>query len=131
MPPVSAIVAAWFLAVPGPAAGTPDDLLKLPSYSTFQCAICHSVDRPSSTSAPLNQFGEDYKANGRVWNRTLALLNSDGDQCTNGFELDDLNGDGILDEPGNEENGNPGVVDCTIALTKQTWGIIKSIFSNE
>jgi hypothetical protein len=130
--PVAAIsIAVALIAVPEHAAGTPADMLKLPTYSTFQCSICHSVSRPTSAAAPLNPFGEDFQANGRVWDKKLALMNSDGDQCPNGFELDDLNGDGILDEPAGVENGNPGIVDCSIALSKQTWGIIKNIFSSE
>lgn len=119
------------LCAPGGAEATTNEMLKLPAYNTYQCTICHTVSRPTTGSAELNPFGVDFLLNGKVWNKTLALKNSDGDKCPNGFELADLNGDGTPDEPGGNENSNPGVQDCNIALSKQTWGIIKELFSGE
>jgi hypothetical protein len=116
---------------PDPADGTSQYMTVLPAYSTYQCAICHSAQLPTQANHDLNPFGEDFRDNGYVWNKTLASKNSDGDKCSNGFELGDENGDGILDEPGGKENGNPGVSDCTITLDRQTWGIIKELFSSE
>lgn len=124
-------IACLLVLVPGRVEATSDEMLKLPTYSTFQCTICHTVTRPTAGSSELNPFGADFQLNGNVWNKTLALKNSDGDNCPNGFELADLNGDGMPDEPGSNENSNPGVQDCTIALSKQTWGIIKELFSGE
>ncbi len=113
------------------AVSTTEQMLKLPSYSRFQCSLCHTHARPTSSTGQLNLFGEDFQANGNVWNKTLAMMNSDGDKCANGFELGDMNGDGIPDEPGVGEQSNPGAQDCTITLTRQTWGIIKELFSGE
>lgn len=128
---VPLLCAVGLLLCPGHAGATNAEMFKLPTYNTFQCTICHTVSRPSTGTAELNPFGVDYLANGMVWNKTLALKNSDGDNCPNGFELGDLNGDGIADEPGSNENSNPGEQDCTISLSKQTWGIIKELFSGE
>ena len=54
----------------------------------------------------------------------------DGDKCSNGFELGDVNGDGVFDQAGlPQENSNPGdPSDCNIALTERTWSAIKKIF---
>lgn len=117
--------------IPGRAAATSEEMLKLPTYNTFQCAICHVASHPTGGSSELNAFGVDFLMNGKIWNKALAIKNSDGDNCPNGFELADLNGDGTTDEPGAGENSNPGKQDCTIALSKQTWGIIKELFSGE
>jgi hypothetical protein len=125
------IIAGFCTLTSSAALGSADEMIKLPSYTRFQCTICHTVNRPTAGTADLNLFGIDYLGNGKVWNRTLALMNSDGDNCPNGFELADLDGDGVPDEPGGTENSNPGERDCTIALSKQTWGIIKELFSGE
>jgi hypothetical protein len=119
------------LLLPPKAVGISEYMFRLPTYSKFQCTLCHTVSRPVRGNAPLNPFGDDFKANGDIWSRTLAEMNSDGDKCTNGFELNDMNGDGIPDEPGVSENSNPGTPDCSITLTRQTWGIIKELFSGD
>jgi len=101
----------------------------LPSSQRFQCRICHVSTQPVPGSSTLNPFGIDFQKNGNIWNSTLALLNSDGDNCANGFELGDMDGDGFLDSGIDEENSNPGdPTDCSIALTEQTWGKIKELF---
>jgi hypothetical protein len=84
-------------------------------------------------SNDLNLFGKDFKANEFIWNQTLAAKNSDLDRCTNGFELGDENGDGLVDQASTTmEHSNPGDPnDCSIALDEGTWGIIKHLFSGE
>jgi hypothetical protein len=119
--------------LPGNVNGSEDQMLGLPAYAKFKCVICHTIANPTVATAPLNLFGQDYLANGGVWNEELATENSDGDRCSNGFELGDQDGDGVFDEQGTPlEHSNPGDPDdCSIALTETTWGIIKDIFSNE
>ena len=105
---------------------------RLPEYpsSRFACLICH-VD-PNPTDDTLNAFGFDFVENGMVWDIDLANMNSDRDLCTNGAELGDTDGDGILDGNVTQENGNPGEFDecASGALTEEsTWGALKSLFS--
>jgi hypothetical protein len=115
---------------PKPASCTTDDMTALPSSKRFKCRICHIAENPVLGSSALNPFGVDFQKNGNIWNRALAELNSDGDNCINGFELGDLDGDGFLDFGADEENSNPGDRnDCSIALSEQTWGKIKELFS--
>jgi hypothetical protein len=115
------------------ALSTEEYMQRLPSYSTYACGNCHASNPPSSLDDyALNGFGEDFKSNGFAWDDSLAARNSDGDRCTNGFELGDEDGDGFVDEgTSSHENSNPGVVDCEVALTPKTWGLIKSIFKND
>ena len=131
-------LALFFLVLPGlilfhpqNAEGTTALMERLPAYNKFQCILCHDTPSPSYQFAPLNSFGADFRENGMVWNKTLALKNSDGDRCINGFELGDLDGDGVLDEAEQGVHSNPGARDCTIAITYKTWGIIKELFSGE
>ena len=121
------------MLIPEPVQSTSGMMFNLPAYNKYQCTICHTTAAPVEGDSPLNVFGDDFLANGMIWNRELAEKNSDGDKCTNGFELGDRDGDGIFDEGGiPSEVGNPGdAADCSIALTYKTWGLIKDIFSTE
>ena len=121
------------LLFPQKAAGTDALMQRLPAFSRFRCLNCHTSAVPTPTTAGLNVFGADFESNGNVWNDTLAVLNSDGDRCTNGFELGDLAGDGEYDHGDTPvENSNPGdSSDCSIALHESTWGVIKEIFGRE
>jgi len=119
--------------VPQRAAGTDELMKSLPAYTQYKCLICHTTQSPTPQLHRLNPFGEDFLANGKAWNRTLALLNSDGDRCSNGSEIGDRDGDGVFDD-GEEarENSNPGnSADCTAPISQATWGIIKEIFNQE
>lgn len=118
---------------PGPATGTMDLMMGLPAYQKFKCALCHTSAAPLVGSSGMNVFGVDFQRNGSVWNETLALLNSDGDRCLNGFELGDDDGDGKLDYAGQSvERSNPADgADCSIAMTFETWGKIKELFRSE
>lgn len=121
------------LTVPQNAIGTTEYMANLPTFDRFQCANCHKIPAPTPESKELNQFGTDFKSNGFLWNQTLAEMNSDGDRCTNGFELGDVDGDGQPDNPNTtQEQGNPGNPnDCSITLDRSTWGIIKHLFGEE
>jgi hypothetical protein len=118
---------------PGYVESTTDQMVLLPAYTKFKCALCHTAAEPSKDNADLNSFGVDFADNGRVWDRALAMLNSDNDKCLNGFELGDQDGDGVFDHAGEAvEHSNPGdSADCSIALTVQTWGRIKEVFRSE
>jgi hypothetical protein len=113
---------------------TADDLGNLPvaaENSRFGCKNCHILQQPTTNDHDLNPFGQDYLANGRVWNAALANLNSDGDGCTNGFELGDTDGDGVLDGNVVQESGNPGEPDdCggSFLTDQSTWGALKALF---
>jgi hypothetical protein len=126
---VVAVVALPLLIIAGAASGTEEMMGKLPSSSRFSCLICHTTVAPTSESSDINLFGADFMANSFRWDVALALKNSDGDGCPNGFELGDRDGDGKLDagllsEPGNP--GDPG--DCTVAIDAATWGKLKKLF---
>lgn len=122
------------LATSGPADATETYMLRLPTYTVNACRNCHTSSSPVPSSFELNPFGEDFKLFDYAWSDSLAHRNSDGDKCTNGFELGDEDGDGIPDDPlaGGEENGNPGDSgDCPVAISGKTWGLIKKIFRND
>ncbi|MCZ7685619.1 MAG: MopE-related protein [Sandaracinaceae bacterium] len=56
------------------------------------CITCHNnADGGSGCAMPpcFNAFGMAFNGNGRVWNETLATMDSDGDGYTNGEELRD------------------------------------------
>jgi hypothetical protein len=114
-------------------ASTTESMIVLPAYNKYRCALCHVSATPTVGEADLNVFGVDFRDNGKVWNRTLAILNSDNDKCLNGFELGDQDGDGTYDYTGEVlEHSNPGdSADCSIALNERTWGVIKDIFRSE
>ncbi len=60
------------------------------------CITCHNnPDGGSGCSMPpcFNPFGMAFNGNGRMWNETLADMDSDGDGYTNGEELGDPEGD--------------------------------------
>ncbi len=118
-----------FCPAAGPAAATELDLQQLPVTEPFQCLICH-VSEPAQSGAPLNAFGTDFLANLRTWDAGLASLDSDGDGCTNGVELGDVDGDGQSDGNVDQLQSNPGAAnDCGGAsVDSRTWGELKSLF---
>ena len=127
-----AIVPVMLTLLADPVSGTTTHMAKLPSAQRFQCLICHTTVSPVVGASELNPFGVDFQKNGNIWDRDLALLNSDGDKCANGFELGDMDGNGFLDAGIDEENSNPGnPKDCSIALSEQTWGKIKELFGGK
>jgi hypothetical protein len=129
-----AVLPAVVLLMPQPADGTEELMKTLPAYERYRCGLCHTSATPTQEANKLNVFGTDFLGNSSVWDRTIALLNSDGDRCSNGAEIGDRDGDGDFDDGGPKprENSNPGnPADCTAPIDEATWGIIKEIFSNE
>lgn len=113
------------------AWGTELDMEQLPVTSPHLCMTCHLVESPSAGDADLNPFGLDFLENGRVWDSDLAQLNSDGDNCLNGVELGDSDGDGVPDGNVTEQSGNPGVEDecgSDDLVDRKTWDALKAMF---
>lgn len=106
------------------------DLPENISY-TNTCALCHYSDFPELTD--LTSFGLDYLNNGKIWNRALAEQDSDNDDCTNGFEIGDVDGNGIIDDGSFGDFSNPALAgDCspTGIVDEATWGSLKALFSD-
>ncbi len=115
----------------GPGQATDVDMARLPVVVPNLCHSCHVVDQPTLASFDLNPFGIDYLANGRLWDSTLANLDSDGDGCLNGVEVGDSDGDGEPDGNVDSQAGNPGVYDdCGSGslVDEKTWGALKAMF---
>ncbi len=68
-------------------------LIKLPNNQYIKtdgltsCQICHFQATPTVGNSGRNNFGRDFALNGRCWNVSLALLDSDGDGYDNATEL--------------------------------------------
>jgi len=106
---------------------TPTLMEQLPVSSKFGCLICHNSAQP--VSADLNVFGTAFEQNGKRWDAQLAARSSDTDGCTNGFELNDENGDGTPDDASlSTERYNPGNDDCSLQITEKAWGQLKQLF---
>ena len=104
---------------------------RLPVTTPNLCLACHTNNQPSAGDAALNPFGDDYLANGRLWDSNLANLDSDGDGCLNGVEVGDSDGDGEPDGNVENQSGNPGVHDeCGSGslVDEKTWGALKAMF---
>jgi len=114
-----------------PVLATEQDMAQLPLTTPFECLTCHVVRHPDSGSHALNPFGEDFLQNGRIWDSNLAHIDSDGDNCLNGVEIGDSDGDGFADGNVEEQAGNPGVQDnCGSGslVDEKTWGALKAMF---
>ena len=105
-----------------PASATSTYMQRLPVSDHFRCLSCHPVQ------ARLNSFGQAFKNNGFRWDAVIARGNADGDNCTNGFELSDQNGDGTLDANTKTERSNPGEPGCALEISSQTWTKLKVLF---
>lgn len=126
LPVMLVLVIAGVLFIAGTLMSTEDYMKTLPAYKRYKCLICHTVSQPTSASQ-LNSFGLDFQANGYVWNRVLALKDSDGDGFPNGVELGDENGDGVPDV--GFERSNPGDrMNTPNSVNPQTWSLLKSLF---
>ncbi|MDO9695649.1 MAG: hypothetical protein Q7W56_13095 [Candidatus Latescibacteria bacterium] len=103
----------------------------LPLSVPFACLNCHLTGTPTAANASLNDFGRAFLDNGSVWNRYLASLDSDGDGCTNGAELGDVDGNGQPDGSVTQESSNPGAAgDCSAStIDASTWGELKAMFT--
>ena len=122
------------ILAPGTATGTSETMKLLPAFNKYQCGLCHTSTTPILGAADLNVFGNDFKNNGNVWDRTLADMNSDDDRCLNGFELGDQDGDGVFDGSGEVlEHSNPADPnDCNIiffhrnSVTKSPTSVVEN-----
>ena len=121
---VGMIVLAWG----GSAGSTPALMQQLPSSTPYLCLNCHNVANPTATTAALNSFGTAFRDNGSRWDRTLATQRSDSDNCTNGFEVGDEDGDGQPDAGVTQERSNPGQGHCSLQITPQAWSALKQLF---
>jgi len=112
------------------AMATEADMAQLPVVTPFDCLLCHVQASPSTIDYDLNEFGNDFLANGRLWDGTLANMDSDGDGCLNGVELGDADGDGLADGNVTELQSNPGMAgDCGgLVIDARTWGALKALF---
>ena len=117
-----------FCAASTPVWATDTLMQELPTSSRFRCLNCHTIQDPSTEQAKLNPFGVAFRTNNNRWDDVLAKLRSDGDNCTNGFELGDVDGDGKLDDRVEQERSNPGEAGCTLQLKNDTWGELKRLF---
>jgi hypothetical protein len=89
----------------GNVFGKPAEVKKIPGGKKFSCANCHIGTKYKASS--LTPFGNDYRANGMIWNADLAKKDSDGDGISNGAELCDPEGTwkkGDDDKPGTVSN---------------------------
>ena len=117
---------------------TSAQMQKLPAFNTSGCASCHgsndaTVDWEGSAPMDLNPFGQDWVDNERQWDEVLALLNSDGDACQNGFELGDPSGTWREGQPhlSGDQPSNPGLDDCSASpIDDASWGVLKAIFGD-
>ncbi|HMA76422.1 MAG TPA: hypothetical protein VKO43_03840 [Candidatus Krumholzibacteriaceae bacterium] len=128
--PIKRIVLIALTAVSllfGILTGNENFMLELPVYDDLKCEICHETSNPVTGDAELNPFGTDFHANGDTWDETLANMDSDGDGHKNGIEIGDEDGDGVT--PNTEIRSNPGdSLDKPSSITKETWGVIKSLY---
>ena len=119
------LITPALLVIASSGAATQLYMSKLPLSNPYRCLNCHTVQDPVLANATLNSFGLDFKNNGFKWDRTLAQKGSDGDSCSNGFEIGDQDGDGRLDLNLTGERHNPGEMDCTLQLTPEAWPTLK------
>ena len=110
------------------AFATSAQMQQLPTSSAFRCLNCHQQQDPGVANAALNSFGLAFKNNGSRWDPNLAAQRSDNDNCSNGFELGDENGDGRADQGVTRERSNPGQSDCTLQLNDKAWTALKTLF---
>jgi hypothetical protein len=122
------VIGTMMLVGAGSACATSAHMQQLPVSTPYLCLNCHNVADPTPSTAALNAFGTAFRDNGAKWDRTLALLRSDGDNCTNGFELGDEDGNGQPDVGVTQARSNPGQNDCTLQITPQAWSALKQLF---
>lgn len=128
---LGALVMMVLMGLAGSARATEQDMAQLPLAEPFECLTCHTSENPGPGSFALNAFGDDFLQNGRLWDLNLAQMDSDGDNCLNGVEVGDSDGDGFVDGNVEEQAGNPGVADeCGSGslIDERTWGALKAMF---
>ena len=126
-------VLALLLLVAAPVSATDELAGRLPLPA--DCHSCHEAELPTSSDHALNVFGLDFNnpsLGDNNWTSYLAGLDSDGDGCTNGAELGDVDGNGHADNGVTEVSSNPGLDgDCSSAsvIDQATWGELKAMFN--
>jgi hypothetical protein len=130
-------VLALLLVLSAPVRATEDLQQRLPLHVPFSCDNCHQPDAtPTLLDPALNVFGLDFNdpaVGNNTWTSYLASLDSDGDGCTNGAEIGDVDGNGQADNGVHQESSNPGLDgDCSSASVFETmpWGDLKELFNN-
>jgi len=115
------------------SAATEEDMALLPVAEPFLCAVCHTTGDPVAGQSDLNLFGLDFLAADRQWTSDLASADSDGDSCTNGVELGDIDADGVADGNVTSLQSNPGDgTDCGVnSVDATTWTELKGLFDRK
>ena len=109
----------------------------------YGCTLCHGAatvtptEVPPGSVVPFTDLGVEWafqaseEAN-RLWS-DLASLNTDGDGCSNGFELGDPAGVYLPpegDPPPDKSVSDPNVHDCTLPISDESWSRLKSLFDD-
>lgn len=133
------VTTAVALASPVGATVTAQD--KVPPNS-FGCTLCHAgtgvtaTEVPPAVAATLQPFGNDWVSlaadeSGRSWADMVAQsMDSDGDLCSNGYELGDPDGNYFEDQQLEDRDQDPNRDDCTLPLDEQSWGNLKALFED-
>ncbi len=129
-------VLMMLLLLATPAWATDELMQQLPLHVPFRCDNCHlDVSIATLADPSLTVFGLDFTdpdIGDNTWNSYLANLDSDGDGCTNGAEIGDMDGNGRVDNGVVQESSNPGLDgDCssTSFFEERTWGELKTMFN--
>lgn len=98
---------------------------KIPNGDAFGCNSCHKSGK----------FLTAFKNNGNVWNKALAVKDSDGDRASNGVELQDPEGKWRENNPNPKVPGwstfNPDDAGSTppyADVEPVSWGRVKALF---
>lgn len=98
---------------------------KIPNGNVFGCDTCHTS----------RKFLTAFKNNGNVWNKALAVKDSDGDRASNGVELQDPQGKWRENNPNPKVPGwstyNPDSSGSTppyADVEPVSWGRVKALF---
>jgi hypothetical protein len=100
-------------------------VVKIPNGDVFGCNSCHKSEK----------FLTAFKNNGNVWNKALAVKDSDGDRASNGVELQDPEGKWRENSPDPKVPGwntyNPDDAGSTppyADVEPLSWGRVKALF---
>lgn len=119
------IITVAFVAMAATAFGYTSYVAKIPNGRIFSCNSCHKSGK----------FLSAFKDNGNVWNKALAVLDSDGDGASNGVELQDPEGKWRENNPDPNIPGwntyNPddsGSTPPYADVEPLSWGRVKALF---
>ena len=121
------VVVIGILSLVGAAWSYSTYVGSIPNGSVNSCDNCHNMGS--------NPFRTAFANNNHTWNSALAAQDSDGDNATNGVELEDPQGNWHPGLPNPTIGGwnvyNPNTntsVPPYAAVTPQTFGRIKALF---